>query len=93
MQLRFQYTNVEGDTRTVTTNPWCIVAWERQTRKTITTIFDGGLGMEDMLFLSWEATKLEGIVVPPFDVWIKTVTDIRFAGDETNPTKPAVTAG
>jgi hypothetical protein len=54
-----------------------------------------GIGVEDLLFLAWEASKQAKIVVPSeFDLYCKQVTNIEVTAQEApNPTQAAPTAG
>lgn len=98
MQLTINYTTKTGDDVTVTTTPWSVACWERKYETKIGRIEDEKLGIEDLLYLAWEATKAadDGTVVPVFDTWARTVATIRTVdGDnpETRPTRPARRAG
>lgn len=92
MQLRIKYTTTTGDTVEVTTNPFSVMQWERKYNTKISRISEEGLGIEDLLFLGWEATKLDG-AVPPFDTWAQTITEITTIGDDPHPSRPAQSAG
>jgi hypothetical protein len=54
-----------------------------------------GIGVEDLLFLAWEASKQSKIVVPSeFDTYCKQVTNVEVVDQEAqNPTQAAPTAG
>lgn len=93
MQLRIRY-SIDGTENDVVTNPFAVMQWERKYKTKISRISEEGLGIEDLLYLCWEAVKTEGTVVPPFDVWAATVQTVRTVGDdEGTPTKPALSAG
>lgn len=89
MQLRIEYT-IDSTPAEAVTNPFSVMGWERKYKTKISRISEDGLGMEDLLYLCWEAVKATGTVVPPFEVWAATVEKIRTVGDdESNPTKAA----
>jgi hypothetical protein len=93
MQLKIAYT-IEGQTTEVTTNPFAVMQWERRYKTKISRISHDGLGIEDLLFLCWEAIKAQGTTVAPFEVWaavVETVTTV--ADDDAVPTRPAPSAG
>jgi hypothetical protein len=54
-----------------------------------------GIGVEDLLFLAWEASKQNKIIVPAeFDKYCQQVTNIEVTAQEApNPTQAAPTAG
>lgn len=89
MHLKIAYT-IEGQTLEVVTNPFAVMQWERRYRTKVSRISDDGLGIEDLLYLCWEAIKAHGTVCPPFEVWaavVETVTTV--ADDDGSPTSPA----
>lgn len=89
MQLKIAYT-IDSHTADVVTNPFAVMQWERKYKTKISRISDEGLGIEDLLYLCWEAVKASGTVVPPFDVWAANVETIKtVADDEGSPTSPA----
>ena len=93
MQLKIAYT-IEGQTTEVTTNPFAVMQRERKYKTKISRIADDGLGIEDLLYLCWEAIKAHGTTVAPFEVWaavVETVTTV--ADDDGLPTSPARSAG
>lgn len=86
LHIRYRITDTADDVDVVT-NPFSVMQWERKYSTKISRIADDGLGIEDLLYLGWEATKAAGVVVPPFDIWAATVAKIETTGEETNPTK------
>lgn len=92
MQLTIQVTT-NDDQYQVETNLFTIVAWERKF-KTKASNLSNGIGMEDLAFLGYEASKQKGHVVPAvFDDFIKKVTKIEVIGDvDATPTNGAPTA-
>lgn len=91
MELTLSITTAE-DTWTVTTTPWTIMLWERKYHTKASRIPEVGLGLEDLVFLGWEATKMSGRTVPiSFDTFAQQVTGIEVgaASDGARPTPPA----
>ena len=89
MHLKIAYT-IEGQTLEVVTNPFAVMQWERRYKTKVSRISDDGLGIEDLLYLCWEAIKAQGTVCPPFEVWaavVETVTTV--ADDDGSTTSPA----
>jgi hypothetical protein len=77
MQLTLEITNHEG-TYSVSTNLFTIVLWERRFKRKAADMANG-IGVEDLLFLAWEASKQAKIVVPAdFDKYCQQVTNIEI---------------
>lgn len=87
MKLTLQYDIGDGPV-TVSTNLYVIVAWERRFKRKASEMATA-IGMEDLAFMAWEASKLSGITVPgEFDTFLKKqvgVIDV-VDQDDTNPT-------
>ena len=75
---------------TVTTNLFTIVAWERK-YKSKSSDLAKGIGMEDLAFLAYEASKQAGVTVPAvFDDFVKKVQDLGVEdADQARPTEEA----
>jgi hypothetical protein len=93
MQLTLEVTNAEG-TYQVNTNLFTIVLWERRFKRKAADMANS-IGVEDLLYLAWEASKQAKIVVPSeFDLYCKQVTNIVVKEQEApNPTQAAPTEG
>ena len=93
MQLTLEVTNNEG-TYSVSTNLFTIVLWERRFKRKAADMANG-IGVEDLLFLAWEASKQSKIIVPSeFDKYCQQVTDVQVVEQEAqNPTQAAPTEG
>lgn len=76
----------------VTTNLWVVTQWERKFRRKASDLAQG-VGVEDLLYLGFEACKTNGIAVPAaFDDFIKRVKTVDVVSQETeNPTVAAPT--
>jgi hypothetical protein len=94
MELRIRVT-LESDTYDVVTTPWVIMQWERKFKTKVSKVVQDGLGLEDIAWLAWEASKAAGRTVPiNFDQFAKTVTAIEMVGDdEATPTQAAASDG
>lgn len=88
MRLTLRYTR-EGQTHEVTTSLAVIVAWERKFRAKAAQLANQ-IGAEDLLFLAFEASKRQNVVVPvDFDKFVEQVTDVEVVDSEAaNPTQP-----
>ena len=86
LSIRYRLADQPSDVD-VRTNPFSVMAWERRYNTKISRISDEGLGMEDLLYLAWEASKAAQIVVAPFDIWAAAVETIQTVDDDTRPTR------
>lgn len=95
MQLQINVTDKDGVTETLVAYPADFVAWERHTKRKLSDFANGGVGMEDLAYLAWSASRRKGGERPPFDVWLDRLTDLEEADDqdEPTPTQPAASAG
>ena len=78
----------------VSTNLWVITQWERKFRRKASDLAQG-IGVEDLLYLGFEACKAYQIPVPAaFDDFIKRVVTVDVVTNEQeNPTEAAPTGG
>lgn len=78
----------------VTTNLFTIVAWERK-YKSKSSDLAKGIGMEDLAFLAYEASKQAKITVPAvFDDFIRKVTELSVEESvDERPTQEAPSDG
>ena len=63
MQLRLKATFTDGTTNEVVTNLSTVVAWERKYKRKASEMAQG-IGVEDLAFLCYEATRASGTTVP-----------------------------
>ena len=89
MQLRLKATFTDGTTNEVVTNLSTVVAWERKYKRKASEMAQG-IGVEDLAFLCYEATRASGTTVPgTLDQFITSLESIDVL--ETKDPK-AVTA-
>ncbi len=89
MQLRLKATFNDGTVNEVITNLSTVVAWERKYKRKASEMASG-IGVEDLAFLCYEATRASGTTVPgTLDQFIALLTNIDVL--ETQDPK-AVTA-
>ena len=91
MQLTIEVTT-EDDQYQVSTNLFTMVSWERKFKSKASNLAQG-IGMEDLAYLAYEASKQSGHIVPAvFDDFIKKVTNLEVIGDDVErPTNEAPT--
>lgn len=77
MQLRLKATFNDGSTHEVTTNLMTIVSWERKFKRKASEMASG-VGVEDLAYLCYEATRFAGITVPAtLDAFITSLASIE----------------
>jgi hypothetical protein len=93
MKLHLRVTTQNKDPYEVTTNLVTIVAWERRFKRKASDMATG-IGVEDLAFLAWEASKQAKIVVPAeFDKFIQSLDNVEVIVQELeNPTPGEPTA-
>ncbi len=90
MKLTLRY-NIKGkEPVEVTTNLANIVAWERRFKRKAIEMAQGA-GVEDLLYLAFEASKSAKVVVPAaFDDFVAKVENLDVVQEETaNPSHAA----
>jgi hypothetical protein len=81
MQLTLKV-ELPDNTYTVTTNLYVVVAWDRKFKRKASDMANG-IGIEDLAYLAFEASKLNKIVVPAeFDNFIKQLVNIEVVEQE-----------
>ena len=89
MQLRLKAPFTDGTVNEVVTNLGTVVAWERKYKRKASDMASG-IGVEDLAFLCYEATRASGTTVPgTLDQFITSLQSIDVL--ETQDPK-AVTA-
>jgi hypothetical protein len=91
--MRIRVTPTDGDTYEVDTNLYVLVAWERKFKRKASDLATGGVGIEDLAFMAYEACRVHNVTVPAiFDDYIRKMQHIEIVGDEPeNPTDGAPT--
>ena len=91
MQLQLKATFNDGSSHEVTTNLMTIVSWERKFKRKASEMAQG-IGIEDLAFMAYEASKIAGIVIPgELDTFIKRLTVLEVVDqDDALPTKAAI---
>ena len=76
MQLRLKATFTDGTVNEVTTNLMTVVSWERKYKRKASEMASG-IGVEDLAYLCYEATRACGITVPgTLDQFITSLASI-----------------
>ena len=89
MKITIRYTR-KGETTEVSTSLLTVVAWERRFKRKASDM-GNGMGIEDIAFLAFEASKQHKVVVPAaFDDFLASLESIEVVSEETeNPTPAA----
>ena len=88
MQLRIRYDLGAGPVD-VTALPWHVMLLERRYKVKASQFATAGLGLDEIAYLAYEATKTTGGGVPAkFDEWAQHLRSIDVIGDEADPTRP-----
>lgn len=92
MQLRLRVDTGNGPYE-VDTNLFTIVSWERKYKRKASDMAQG-IGMEDLSFLAYEASKQNGVIVPVvFDDFIKSLINLEVVSEEPARPFPAAPGG
>jgi hypothetical protein len=88
MELSFRVETLNGSYE-VKTIPWVIMLWERKYKTKASKIGTDGLGLEDLAYLAYEASKISGhITGKTFDQWAPEVLNLEILeGDTADPTR------
>jgi hypothetical protein len=80
----------DGETYQVTTNLFVIITWERKFKRRSSDLANG-IGMEDLAFMAYEASKQQGHPAPiSFDEFVKKLEDLQVVESlSVNPTQEA----
>jgi len=77
MQLTLKITFNDDTQQTVSTNLMTIVAWERKYKRKASQMSDG-IGIEDLSYMAYEASRSAGITVPALlDEYIKSLKNLE----------------
>ena len=86
MQLTLKPVFKDGNTYEVQTNLMTIVLWERKYKRKASDMASG-IGVEDLAFMCYEASRLNGITVPStLDTFINSLINIEVV-DQANDLK------
>ena len=72
---------------TVTTNIATIAAWERRMKRRISDL-QGGVGVDDLMFMAWHVLHSQKREGRDYDVWLNSVEEFDVVETATaNPTE------
>ena len=84
MQLTLRAVFKDGNSYEVQTNLMTIVLWERKYKRKAGEMA-AGIGIEDLAFMCYEASRLNGITVPStLDAFINSLTNIEVIEQATD---------
>ena len=83
MKLTLSVRLTDGETYRVITNLFVIISWERKFKRRASDL-SSGIGMEDLAFMAYEASKQQGHPVPvSFDEFVKKLEDLEVVETES----------
>jgi hypothetical protein len=87
LEITIEHNSGESVVHTASVPEW--QKWEIKFGRTIQDAHNN-LGVNDILFLAWNAMKREagGKTVKPFEIWCETVTDFSIGDDLPKDTQP-----
>ncbi len=90
MKLTLSVRLTDGETYRVITNLFVIISWERKFKRRASDL-SNGIGMEDLAYMAYEASKQQGHPVSvSFDEFVKKLEDLEVVETETAvPTQEA----
>jgi len=91
MQLTLKIDQGDGPYQ-VNTNLYVVVQWERKFKRKASDLANG-IGMEDLAYMAWTASKLHSVVVPAeFDKFVEKIVLLEVISEgEDVPFDPAPT--
>lgn len=90
--LRIRAT-VGGEAHELTATPFVVMLWERKMKTKLSKVISDGIGVEDLMLMSYEILKGAGHEVPAtFDLFARTVDEVELLGDASDPTPAAPSA-
>jgi hypothetical protein len=86
--ITIQYFSGESESLVASTPEF--VKWERKTGLKVTQLGDN-VGLDDLLFLAYNAKKREqvGQAIKPYEIWCDTIDDIRSDSTESPKVTPS----
>jgi len=77
---------------TITTTIATVAAWERKFKRRISDL-QGGIGVDDLMFMVWHQLTVNKKESREYDAWLNTVEsfDVQEVA-QANPTEPAASA-
>lgn len=77
MKLTLRVKLYEGEAYEVVTNLFVIILWERKMKRRASDL-SSGIGMEDLAYMAYEASKQQGHPVPiSFDAFVAKLEDLE----------------
>lgn len=77
MKLTLRVKTLDSEPYEVVTNLFVIISWERKFKRRASDLANG-IGMEDLAFMAYEASKQQGHPVPiSFDEFVKKLEDLE----------------
>jgi hypothetical protein len=90
--LRIRAT-IGGVSHELTATPFVVMLWERKMKTKLSKVTTEGIGVEDLMYMSYEVMKRRGDEVPAtFDLFAMSIDDVELLADTADPTPAAPSA-
>lgn len=91
--LRIRAT-VGGVAHEITATPFVVMLWERKMKTKLSKVISDGIGVEDLMLMSYEVLKADPEIEVPatFDLFARSVDEVELLGDASDPTPAAPSA-
>lgn len=92
IQVSYRTPAAESVKDTITTTIATVAAWERKFKRRISDL-QGGIGVDDLMFMVWHQLTVNKKESRDYDAWLNTVEsfDVQEVA-QANPTEPAASA-
>lgn len=93
LRLTYRLDYRPEETVEVVAGPFVLMLWERRYKTKVSALSESQ-GIEDLLYLAWEASRVAQKHVPAtFDDFARTVVGLEIIGPDSDPTDPVPSAG
>ena len=93
LRLRYRLDYKPDEPVEVVATPFVLMLWERKYKAKVSDL-GASQGIEDLMFLAWEASRVAGKNVPAsFDDFARTVIGLDAVGADSDPTDPVPSDG
>jgi len=92
IEVSYRTPAAESVKDTITTTIATVAAWERKFKRRISDL-QGGIGVDDLMFMVWHQLTVNKKESREYDAWLNTVEsfDVQEVA-QANPTEPAASA-
>ena len=89
IEVSFKTPAAESVKETVTTTIATVAAWERKFKRRVSDL-QGGIGVDDLMFMTWHQLTVTKRESREYDAWLNSVEDFNVVETaQANPTAAA----